>query len=158
MVHVFNISLKFLVYLAKLIWINLKVTAHIDKVFKLLSAPIADSIKVKNADTTMEKIGRRVSSTARRVSIIASYTASAFAKQIGAQRFRKLIYETSTIIIPESTKADHQVVRASMTLVVSISQKKLQQCKFDQLYLKAAIQKNVITDNKEKVSDNCCLQ
>ena len=151
-----NASIQVMFYIAILVSITTSLFLRpIDKVFKLLASPIADSLKVMNVDndTILKNVGKKVSSAARRISLTATRTASAFAKQIGIKRFKKLVAGTSTVMIPESTKSAYQVAQASMALVTSMSGRKLQQLKSNQLNRKTTI-KNKMNTIEEKGDSN----
>ena len=122
-----TISFKSMFYIAVFVSIITSIFLRpIDKIFELLSAPLADTVKVKTMDTTLKKMGRRLSATARRVSVSVSNTASSLARQLGRKKADNFIAGTSTMIIPSSTKSAHEIAQASISLVISNVDKKLQ--------------------------------
>ena len=122
-----TISFETMFYIAVFVSIITSIFLRpIDKIFELLSAPLADTVKVKTIDTTMKKIGLRLSATARRVSVSVSNTASSLARQLGRKKAENFIAGTSAMIIPSSTKSAHEIAQASISLVISNVEKKVQ--------------------------------
>ena len=93
----------------------------IDALFNLLSAPTADAVKVKAADTLMKRTGRRMSNAAaaaaRRVSVAAS-DALAVAKTLaGRNQKHQLVAGAPTRSIPETTKSAKKLATASISVI-----------------------------------------
>lgn len=88
----------------------------IDTMFELLSAPTADTVKVKNADTALKRIGRRMSNAARRVSVAASEAVQAAIAN--TDRFRKQsLIGYSVRSIPDTTQEAYDLAVASAPVI-----------------------------------------
>ena len=94
----------------------------IDKVFEILSAPLADSDKVKHVDTTLKKIERKISSAVRKASV----RISSIIKKWREKRSEVLVAGSTTMIIPDSIKSAHEIAKASIALVAINADKKLE--------------------------------
>eukprot|EP01038_Epipyxis_sp_PR26KG_P014196 gene14196-19049_t len=96
----------------------------IDMIFDVLSAPIADTEKVQSEPSTLEKVGRRVSTAARRVSIAAINLVNTTTDKI-RQRGLSLV-GSKTRQIPRTTQMAHEVAIASMSIISSKSKNTIQ--------------------------------
>eukprot|EP01038_Epipyxis_sp_PR26KG_P009221 gene9221-12434_t len=96
----------------------------IDMIFDVLSAPTADTEKVQSEPSALQKVGRRVSTAARRVSVAAINLINTTADQI-RQRGLSLV-GSKTRQIPRTTQMAHEVAIASMSIISSKSKNTIQ--------------------------------
>ncbi|KAJ1438797.1 hypothetical protein B484DRAFT_196934 [Ochromonadaceae sp. CCMP2298] len=97
-------SIQVILYIAVMVSLLVALCSYpIDRIFELLSAPLADDLKT--ADSTARRIGRRLSNAARRVSAAVNV------------RFNRRTVGVATRIMPTSTEAAHALASASMSVI-----------------------------------------
>ena len=115
-----ELNIKVVLYIAVIVALFVAIcTKPIDVIFDLLSAPTADSIKVSAQDTTLTRVGRRISNAARRMSAAAVKLASAAKQRVNASR--RSIVGLGTRQIPPSTESAHALAAASMQVIAKPS-------------------------------------
>jgi hypothetical protein len=113
-------SLQVVIYIAVMVALMVAVITYpVDRIFDLLSAPLADEFKVATQDTAVKRIGRRLSNAARRASNVAMSVANAAKAKLGATRNN--IVGTITRKIPGDTEAAHALASASITVIAESS-------------------------------------
>ena len=126
-----RMTLKIVLYIAVIVSVLVSIISYpIDRIFELLSAPVADEQKLESQDTTLKRLGRRASNVARRASNFAlSAAAAARAKITRATA----IVGTVTRQLPSSTETAHALAAASMTTIAETSRRTIQARQMSQL-------------------------
>lgn len=93
------------------------VNIPVDACFEYLKAPTADNVKLKQQENIAKRIGRRVSSVARRVSIAAVDLASHAAMELKRQRQSKLGFEFREL--EDSVVQAHDFALSSLPMLSS---------------------------------------
>jgi hypothetical protein len=126
-------SFQVVVYIAVIVALLIATISYpIDKIFELLSAPVADASKLsQQEETAIASIGRRVSNIARRASNAAANLAVAAKNRLGATGRR--IAGTVTRKIPPSTEAAHALATASSSALTDTFRVTLQQRQMSRL-------------------------
>jgi hypothetical protein len=104
----------------------------IDTIFYLLTAPIADDLKITTADNALNTAVRRMSGAIRRVSIVATNVANTAINNIN-NNTKRLFVGLSTRKIPHRTSTAHQLATASMTLLARTTIHQLEERNLDRL-------------------------
>jgi hypothetical protein len=113
-------SLQVVIYIAVMVALMVAVISYpVDRIFDMLSAPLADELKVATQDSAVKRIGRRFSNAARRASNVAMSVANAAKAKLGATR--NSIVGTVTRKIPGDTEAAHALASASITVIAEAS-------------------------------------
>jgi hypothetical protein len=95
----------------------------IDSFFDVLNAPLADSLKLKNSETTLQRVGRRMSNAARRVSVAATDVINTTvsnarrAFQNAEKKRENSLVGFVSLNIPESTQAAHEFAAATTHVI-----------------------------------------
>ena len=119
-------TLQVVIYIAVLVALLVAVIQYpVDRIFDLLSAPLADDFKIATQDTTVKRIGRRISNAARRASNVALGMANAARTKLNTAR--SSIVGVSTRKIPGATEAAHALAAASITVIAASSMKQQQE-------------------------------
>jgi hypothetical protein len=118
-------SLQVVIYIAVIVsLLTATINYPIDLIFELLSAPVADDVKLANQEAAISRIGRRVSNMARRASNVASNLATAARDRLSVTR--RSIVGTVTRKIPPATETAHALANASVMAVADDFRKSLQ--------------------------------
>jgi len=123
----------------------------IDMIFDLLTAPIADEMKMTESDGLITSVVRRMSNATRRMSLIASNTASAAFNNIS--NTRKLLVGFSTRKIPQQTETAQQLATTSMSILRSSTIRHLHERNLSRLRTYYNIQEG-ISNGSDNYSDN----
>jgi len=126
----------------------------IDMIFDMLTAPIADELKISDSDGMMNTMVRRMSNAARRVSIVASGTASATLNNLSSAK--KLLVGLSTRKIPHTTEIAHQMASSSMKVLAATSIQQIQERNLSRLRMFHSVQNGThdLDDSDESFSDS----
>ena len=102
-------------------------TKPIDMIFDLLTAPVADELKISSQSNngTLALVARRMSNAARRMSSVATNAASVAISSISSTK--NLLVGLTTRKIPHSTEIAHKLATASMSVLASTSIQQLQE-------------------------------
>ena len=101
-------------------------TKPIDMIFDLLTAPVADDLKISQSNTgTFALVTRRMSNIARRMSSVATNAASAAISSISSTK--NLLVGITTRKIPHNTDIAYKLATASMSVLASTSIQQLQE-------------------------------
>jgi hypothetical protein len=124
-------TLKIVLYIAVMVSIFVSIISFpIDRIFELLSAPVAEDSKVALQDTALKRLGRRASNVARRASNFAMSAASAAAARVNRAT---TIVGTVTRQLPGSTETAHALAAASMTVIAETTRKTIRERQMSQL-------------------------
>ena len=119
-------------------------------IFDLLTAPIADELKLSNTDDMFSSIGRRLSTAARRVSTVASNSVSSVINKLSDTKNRIVF----TLKIPRNTMIAHQLASASMVTVASNSLQAIQERRLSMLRAYYTFNKNDDEIDNDSSSDD----
>jgi hypothetical protein len=118
-------SFKVVMYIAVIVSILVSIISFpIDRLFELLSAPVADEGKAAAQESTLSKLGRRASNVARRASNFALSAAAAAKAKLNRAT---VVVGMVTRKLPGSTEAAHALATASMSVIAENSRRALQQ-------------------------------
>ena len=128
----------------------------IDMIFDLLSAPIADELKLtssqEQSNNILNRVGRRVSNAARRLSNVASTLTNTTLNKISDAR--KSVLGLMTRKIPTQTEEAHTLASASMTVLADFSMHKLQERKLARLRAYYGSESKYATNLNECIGDH----
>eukprot|EP01032_Pedospumella_encystans_P030007 gene30007-33866_t len=125
-------SLQIVIYISVIVaLLTALIQFPLDACMDLLSAPIADDLKLAEEETAMNKMGRRMSNVARRVSLVASNLTTAAQNKLSSTR--KSLVGTLARKIPESTEVAHSLASVSMQLIVESTQRSLRERELNQI-------------------------
>ena len=125
-------SIQVVIYIAVIVAIlTAAISYPIDRIFEMLSAPVADDTKLAAQESAVAQIGRRVSNVARRASNAAVSVASAARTKLNATR--QSIVGTVTRKIPASTEAAHALATASVSLIADNFHRSMQERQLSRL-------------------------
>jgi hypothetical protein len=109
-----NLSLYTIAVMSVLVsMVTAVVNYPVDRFFDILSAPLADSIKVKNSESTLNRVGRRLSNAARRASNAAVTAVNTAIQKVERLRNVSLVGFV-TLNIPETTQTAHDFAAAAV--------------------------------------------
>jgi hypothetical protein len=126
-----NFTLKIVLYIAVMVSIFVSIISFpIDRIFELLSAPVAEDSKVALQDTALKRLGNRASNVARRASNFAMTAAAAAAARVNRAT---TIVGTVTRQLPGSTETAHALAAASMTVIAETTRKTIHERQMSQM-------------------------
>jgi len=118
-------TLQVIIYISVMVALMVAVIQFpVDRLFELLTAPVADDVKLSAQDSALQRVGRRVSNVARRASNVAMNVAQAAKTKLTDARAS--IVGSDARKIPESTEAAHALAAASVSVIAESSRLALQ--------------------------------
>eukprot|EP01032_Pedospumella_encystans_P010499 gene10499-12265_t len=125
-------SLQIVIYIAVIVALITAIfQAPLDYCMDLLSAPLADDLKLAEEETVLHNVGRHITDVARKVSVVAGNVANAAQRKLSSTR--KSLVGTLARKIPESTEVAHSLASVSMQLIRDSSQQSLRERELNQM-------------------------
>lgn len=119
-------SMQVVIYIAVMVALMVAIISYpVDRIFELLSSPVADELKLSTKDTATKRIGKRLSVAARRASNVALGAMTAAKDKV--MNARSSIVGTVTRKLPGQTEAAHDLAAASITVIAENSLKQQQE-------------------------------